>query len=253
MADKQSTDPLIAGFTAGVVSTSLLLPLDIVKVRLQVNETVGRRLGTMSLLRGILRHEGVAGIYQGWTPAVIGASVSWGGYFYFYEGLKRQLVAHKTGGDSMRPASEVLTAVDNFCLACTAGGIMVAITNPIWLIKTRIQLQMKKSSAKLNIKPYNGMLDAVLTIVREEGYLALYKGSGPAILLTSHGGVQFVVYEFLRKHFHYNRVNRTEPRGKQLTVLQRFELSTGYLTIGAVAKVYVGLLMVVLTNDTHQS
>lgn len=112
---------------------------------------------------------------------------------------------------------------------------MVLITNPVWLIKTRMQLQMKKSSEKLNIKPYDSMVDAMRTIVRDEGYLALYKGGGAAMLLTSHGGVQFVVYEYLRKHFRYNRVKR-DGEGQSLSVWEGLELSSGYLAIGAIAK-----------------
>jgi solute carrier family 25 folate transporter 32 len=111
---------------------------------------------------------------------------------------------------------------------------MVLMTNPVWLIKTRMQLQMKRAGEKHNIKPYRGMFDAARTITRDEGYLALYKGSGPALLLTSHGGVQFVVYEYLRKHFHFNRVKR--DNAADTSVWQRLELSSGYLAIGAIAK-----------------
>ena len=240
-----STAPLIAGFSGGVVSTTLLFPLDIIKVRLQVHEgslRAGRkrRLGSMRVLGGIIKHEGLSGLYAGWTPAVIASAVSWGGYFYLYEGFKRGLVEHRLGIQQphlkddapSHPSESVLTSADNFVLACAAGGLMVALTNPVWLVKTRMQLQMRRSSEQHNIKPYRGMLDAFRTIVKEEGFLALYRGSGPALLLTSHGGVQFVVYEYLRKYFHYNRAKRDDSR----SIWERLELSAGYLTIGAVAK-----------------
>lgn len=219
-----STTPLLAGFAAGVVSTTLLLPIDVVKVRLQVTT---RRLGFGSALRGILLHEGWRGLWVGWTPAVLGSAVSWGGYFYFYEGLKKQMVEFKGGQDT-----SILTSVDNFGLACTAGGLMVLITNPIWLVKTRMQLQMKRASEKHEIKPYRHMVDAFRTIARDEGALALYRGVGPAMLLTTHGGVQFVVYEYLRKHFHVNKAQRSA----QDSVLDFLEKSIGYLAMGAVAK-----------------
>mmetsp|Transcript_2074 Transcript_2074/g.4133 ORF Transcript_2074/g.4133 Transcript_2074/m.4133 type:complete len:343 (-) Transcript_2074:135-1163(-) len=244
----ESTAPLIAGFTAGVASTTLLLPLDVIKVRLQVHEGQ-ERLRALRAFRGILRYEGIRGLYVGWTPAVVGSAVSWGGYFYFYEGLKQELLAYKKDRQSALPSTSneastttttatptpSLNSVDHFLLACTAGGIMVGLTNPIWLVKTRIQLQLKKASQEHNIRPYNGMADAFRTIIREEGLLALYKGSGPALLLTSHGGVQFVVYEYLRKHFHYQRAHRSAASAS--SVWERLELSTGYLTMGAIAKI----------------
>jgi solute carrier family 25 folate transporter 32 len=114
---------------------------------------------------------------------------------------------------------------------------MVLMTNPIWLIKIRMQLQMKRASELLNIKPYRNIGDAVATIVREEGPLALYKGVGPALLLTSHGGVQFVVYEYLKKHFHFQRINREDTGRASQGLTKRLQKSAGYLAMGAVAKI----------------
>jgi len=245
------TVPLIAGFSGGVVCTTLLLPLDIVKLRLQVTESAKpwRRFRSFRILGGIVKYEGLRGLYQGWTPAVLGSAISWGGYFYFYEGFKRKLVDYRLSKkedtiSSQQPttstvsSAEVLTSVDNFILACTAGAVMVALTNPVWLIKTRMQLQMRKSSEQHQIKPYKNIVDAFRTIVREEGALALYKGSGPALLLTSHGGVQFVVYEYLRKNFPVERP-KWEDGAKDANVWLRLKQSAGFLAMGAVAKLYV--------------
>jgi len=259
-----STIPLIAGFSGGVVSTTLLLPLDIVKLRLQVTESSKpwRRFRSFRILGGIVKYEGFRALWQGWTPAVLGSAISWGGYFWIYEGFKRRLVEYKSsqqenqlilppkgaalvasddGSSCVKPVPPIgsgpsadLTSVDTFVLACTAGAVMVALTNPVWLVKTRMQLQMRKSGELHHIKPYNNMIDAFRTIVREEGATALYKGSGPALLLTSHGGVQFVVYEYLRKNF---PVERPKPEnGKDENVWLRLKQSAGFLGMGAVAK-----------------
>lgn len=237
------------------MSTMLLLPLDNIKVRLQVNEgdvslkpttttttelkpkRSRHRMGAMSIVRGVIRHEGVAGLYQGLAPAVIGSSVSWGGFFFIYEAFKKELRQRRA--DTLDNGKQyTLTPVDNFVLACSSGAVMVGLTNPVWLIKLRMQLQMKKASQHVHtsVKPYDGMIDAARTIVREEGFLALYKGSWPALLLTSHGGVQFVVYEFLRKHFHYARAQRDISSGENSSLIDRLEKSAGYLTMGAVSK-----------------
>lgn len=64
-------------------------------------------------------------------------------------------------------------------------------TNPIWLIKLRLQLQMKKASENLATKKvllYDGFMDAFQKITKKEGVMGLYKGTGPALLLTTHGG-----------------------------------------------------------------
>ena len=71
---------------------------------------------------------------------------------------------------------------------------MVFLTNPFWLIKTRLQIQGQKPDGK----KYKGFIDALITIPKEEGLLGLYKGIIPALLLTSHGAIQFAVYEYLK-------------------------------------------------------
>ena len=242
---KESLAPLFAGISGGAVSTVLLFPLDIIKVRLQVNEdsrSVSQagfsnnkhRLGSWRMLRGIVKHEGMIGLYQGLTPALIGSAVSWGGYFFLYEDFKQRLKSHK---GSLPNGSPTLTSLDNFQLACSAGAVMVFITNPVWLIKLRMQLQMKQAAEQLNAAHthYNSMSHAARTIVKEEGLWALYKGVGPALLLTAHGGVQFVVYEYLRKHFHVSRTQRDTSDSYQ-SILERLEKSFGYLTMGAASK-----------------
>eukprot|EP00980_Cylindrotheca_fusiformis_P028341 scaffold22592_cov129-Cylindrotheca_fusiformis.AAC.27 len=230
---KDSFSPLVAGILGGTVSTMMLLPLDNIKVRMQVHENRSGQLVSLRIVRGIIHHEGIVGLYQGLSPAIVGSSVSWGGFFFVYEGFKK-LLRQRSGLDENSP----LTPMANFQLACASGAVMVFLTNPIWLIKLRMQLQMKKSSERLQSapKPYNGLFHAARTIVKEEGFFALYNGTGPALLLTSHGGVQFVVYEALKKHYHYTRARR-EPDGADSPVLERLEKSMGYLTMGAVAKI----------------
>lgn len=44
-------------------------------------------------------------------------------------------------------------------------------------------------------------LDAVRVILREEGPTGFYRGLLPALFLTSHGAVQFAVYEQFKATF----------------------------------------------------
>ncbi len=134
-----------------------------------------------------------------------------------------------------------LTSVHHLLAAFEAGIIMVFLTNPLWLIKTRMQLQPGAAAQlkqPLAHEAYTGVWHAVRTIVREEGPRGLYKGrcvdgrtdvsirslahsvvatrpvsdmtytahtttppAGllPALLLTSHGALQFVTYEWLKR------------------------------------------------------
>lgn len=181
---------LVAGTCAGLISTVTLFPLDTIKVRYQVDETTSlsspKRI--VSAVRRILTVEGWRGLYQGLSAGMYGAGLAWGGYFFFYEQAKRRWL-----GDG-----EETTTFHHMAAAVEAGTLMVALTNPIWLVKIRMQLQLRESSLASTVKPYKNFSDAIRTIVRDEGFFSLYKGSVPALLLVSHGAVQFMVYERLK-------------------------------------------------------
>ena len=77
----------------------------------------------------------------------------------------------------------------------TSGLISATATNPIWMIKTRMQIQkaLKDESATA----YKSFWDAVVRIPKEEGYRAYMKGIGPALMASYHGAIQFTVYEMI--------------------------------------------------------
>ena len=67
------------------------------------------------------------------------------------------------------------------------------MTNPIWLIKVRLQSQPHDAPDR-----YKGLLDCIKTIYREEGIRGFWRGIVPALIGTSHGAVQMATYERLR-------------------------------------------------------
>lgn len=71
---------------------------------------------------------------------------------------------------------------------------MCFITNPIWVVKTRLQLQRgglrrgsipKGSPSSGSIVQYKGFFDGVRKIAQEEGVKGLYKGLGPSLVMVS--------------------------------------------------------------------
>lgn len=193
----------IAGISAGLVSTGALYPLELIKTRMQVFQKDAGYSSTYQSLRSVLRSEGASGLYRGMTPALLASSGSWGGYFYFYELSKKRKLGLLNSGNANYGDDDPAAAVKNQKLGVTdhllsgveAGVMLVFIFNPIFLVKTRLALQ----GADPNKAKYRGMVDALTTIVREEGVKGLYQGLVPALLLTSHGAVQFAAYEYMKE------------------------------------------------------
>ncbi|KAL0560389.1 hypothetical protein IC582_000793 [Cucumis melo] len=108
-------------------------------------------------------------------------------------------------------------------------------TNPVWLVKTRMQLQSPLHQAQ----PYSGLYDAFRTILREEGFAALYKGIVPGLMLVSHGAIQFTVYEELRKV-----IANSRSKGTRVDAQSSGELlnSGDYAVLGGTSKIAAMLL-----------
>jgi solute carrier family 25 folate transporter 32 len=80
--------------------------------------------------------------------------------------------------------------------AVVAGAVTNTLTNPCWVVRTRLQTQ-----SHLGGPPeYRSTLHAFQQIYRVEGFGALYKGLGASMLGLSHVAVQFPVYEALKTH-----------------------------------------------------
>lgn len=144
-------------------------------------------------LSKILREEGVRGLYRGLTPTLFALLPNWAVYFTTYERLKTAVAARVKPEWSSSPAVHMAAAAG-------AGAATMLITNPIWVIKTRLQTQNLgiKMGTGRNPALYKGTIDAFLRIAREEGLAGLYSGLGPSLLGVMHVVIQFPLYENLK-------------------------------------------------------
>ncbi|KAI2797831.1 hypothetical protein BLOT_015251 [Blomia tropicalis] len=190
---------LVAGISGGVASTLALHPLDLLKVRLAVNDgqvvTRPQYTGLTNAVVTIFRQEGIRGFYRGVTPNCWGAGASWGFYFLFYNSIKSHM--------SRDLPNQILGPTQHIIAACEAGALTLALTNPIWVVKTRLCLQYGAFN-ELAIDPtkrYHGMMDALRKVYHFEGVRGLYRGFVPGIFGVSHGALQFMAYEELKKYY----------------------------------------------------
>lgn len=90
----------LAGGAAGVVGWTCVLPFDTVKTRLQASVSPERRLDVGNVLAGILRKEGMAGLYRGWAAAVCRAFPANAAMFLGVETTQRVLRKHFADADA---------------------------------------------------------------------------------------------------------------------------------------------------------
>lgn len=145
------------------------------------------------------------GLYRGLTPTLVALLPNWAVYFTAYERLKTAI------GSRVAPEWSTSAGV-HMAAAAGAGAATMLITNPLWVIKTRLQTQNMgiRMGASGNPALYRGTLDALMRIAREEGVTGLYSGLGPSLLGVMHVVIQFPLYEGIKAHFAAKNPDRRE-------------------------------------------
>lgn len=208
-----SYEHLVAGTLGGLTSTLILHPLDLLKVRFAVADgqpSLKKNYRNISnALVTIVKEEGFRGLYKGVTPNCLGAGTAWGLYFLFYNSVKDQML--ETSQYPLGPLKHMFAGI-------CAGALTTAITNPIWVVKTRLCLQYgnveattaigkstKSSSSSPPLLPeskrYSGTWDAFKKVYKHEGVHGLYRGFVPGLLGVSHGAIQLTVYEKMKRSY----------------------------------------------------
>jgi solute carrier family 25 folate transporter 32 len=212
---------LIAGISGGAISTLILHPLDLMKIRFAVCDgrtTIPQYSSLTSAFYTIVKQEGVKGLYRGVAPNVWGSGSAWGCYFLFYNTIKNWIQA----GDSQYPLGPSL----HMLAAAEAGVLTLLVTNPIWVVKTRLCLQYGPEATLSTRECYNGMTDALVKIYRTEGVRGLYRGFIPGMFGVTHGALQFMTYEEMKTFYN---IYRGIPFDNKLTAGE-------YLTFAAISK-----------------
>ena len=163
--------------------------------------------------------EGTRAMFRGLAPTIYGVAPSRAIYFSSYSFVKSSLAPQYGAGSVVNMSSAIAAgsflrcvfvclcvcvsmclcgrSVDQcspsvfFCLffliVLSVGVFTATITNPIWVIKTRLQLQTARISSAAGVTgastgahggsiPYRGTVDCLQRIIREEGPRALYRG-----------------------------------------------------------------------------
>ncbi|SAM09294.1 hypothetical protein [Absidia glauca] len=182
---------LATGVSAGITEAAVIVPFELVKVRLQDKANAHIYKNAADALKKILQKEGVFALYNGLEATVLRHAIWNGGYFSVISSVKEVLPEAKNKNEQLR---------NNF-MAGTFGGIFGTMLNaPTDVVKSRIQSHMGEGPRK-----YNWTFPSIIAIGKEEGIRSLYRGFVPKVLrLGPGGGILLVVYDtvstWMKKH-----------------------------------------------------
>ncbi|KAF1841446.1 mitochondrial carrier [Cucurbitaria berberidis CBS 394.84] len=247
----------VAGGLGGMASATLTAPLDVLKTRLQSTyyqqHLAAMRtarglppIETMSFARSSILHiretgeilwqvpkaEGWRALFKGLGPNLIGVVPARAINFYAYGNGKRLISTHFNNGQE--------AAWVHLCSAAAAGVVTGTATNPIWLVKTRLQLD-KNTHADGRGRQYKNALDCTMQTIRKEGVRGLYRGLTASYLGVTESTLQWVLYEQMKLSL-ARREERVAASGRPPTVWDQTVELTGKVSAAGAAKFVAALI-----------
>lgn len=181
---------ILTGATAGATEAFVVVPFELVKIRLQDKKSAHLYDGTIDCVKKIVKQEGVLALYNG-LEATMMRHITWNaGYFGVIFQVKTQLP---------KPDGKQAELINNFVAGSIGGTFGTVLNTPFDVVKSRIQNSPRVAGS---IPKYNWAIPSLFVVGREEGLRALYKGFLPKVLrLGPGGGILLAVYTALMEVF----------------------------------------------------
>ncbi|KAL3480056.1 oxodicarboxylate carrier protein [Aspergillus californicus] len=183
-AEKQTQSlAVLTGATAGATESFVVVPFELVKIRLQ--DRASKYNGMLDVVRKIVAAEGPLALYNG-LESTLWRHILWNaGYFGCIFQVRAQMPTPEPGNKSQQTRNDLIAG----SIGGTAGTLL---NTPMDVVKSRIQNSPKVAG---QTPKYNWAWPAVGTVMKEEGFSALYKGFTPKVLrLGPGGGILLVVF-----------------------------------------------------------
>lgn len=177
-----------------------LIPGELLKQRLQAG--VFPNMATAFI--NTIRNEGFRALYTGYAATLIRDVPYTMLEFGLYAQFKRtfRLVSQKK---ELTPGEEVL-------LGGAAGGCTGFLTTPLDLAKTRLMTQPVGK-----VRQYNGVIDTLVKIAKNEGFPSLFKGSIPRVVwLVPFTALYFGIHEATKRSLLSRRMSLLASQGGQV-------------------------------------
>ncbi|KAK9282563.1 hypothetical protein L1049_005484 [Liquidambar formosana] len=170
----------VAGAAAGVVSTLVCHPLEVLKDRLTVNAEAYPSISIA--VSKIYKDGGIGGLYAGLSPTLIGMLPYSTCYYFMYDTIKKSYCLVKK--------KKSLNRVEMLLLGALSGFTASTISFPLEVARKRLMV------GALQGKCPPHMVAALSEVIREEGLMGLYRGWGASCLkVMPSSGITWMFYE----------------------------------------------------------
>ncbi|KAI5954377.1 AGC1 [Candida jiufengensis] len=209
---------ILAGSSAGACQVIFTNPLEIVKIRLQMQGNTKNlsKPGEIPIKHltasQIIKQLGIKGLYKGASACLLRDVPFSAIYFPTYANLKKYMFGFDPNDATKK---QKLSTWQLLVAGALAGAPAAFFTTPADVIKTRLQVAGKKNDIK-----YKGIIDCGKAILKTEGISAFFKGSLARVFRSSpQFGFTLASYELLQNLF---------PLHQPVTRESNFKAISGY-------------------------
>lgn len=192
---------------------------------------------TVQILHSIYSHEGFRALFRGLGANLIGVVPARSINFYVYGNGKRIL------NERFNPEGRENVWSIHLVAAATAGIATGTATNPIWLVKTRLQLDKNTASNDPSRgRQYRNSWDCIKQTIRHEGIRGLYRGLSASYLGVTESTLQWVLYERLKLALARREARRLATPTYTPSLLDDIEGFAGRFSAAAGAKLFAAVV-----------
>lgn len=163
----EAVKPFAIGSVAGCCAASVIQPVDMVKVRIQLGAAEGGSTSPIKITKQIMSREGPLAFYQGLSAAYMRQVLYTGSRLGLYD---------KFTGIVAVPGQPLPFWKTTIC-ALSAGGIAAVVGTPADL--TLIRMQADTMLPEAERRNYKHVFHAFRVILTEEGPMGMFKGAAP--------------------------------------------------------------------------
>ncbi len=164
---------LLFGGLSGMAATSVIQPIDFLKVQIQVQSEMGRgNIGPIKIAKEVIAKEGsVFALYRGIDSALLRqmvyCSIRFGVFYWIKDLIKKQ-------------QGREANFLENSAASLVSGAIGSLAGNPFDL--ALIRMQSDNNLPKEERRNYRNVFDAIGRTLKEEGVLTLWRGCLPTVV-----------------------------------------------------------------------
>ncbi|KAL1535430.1 peroxisomal nicotinamide adenine dinucleotide carrier [Salvia divinorum] len=242
----------LAGAGGGIIAQLVTYPLQTVNTRQRTErdqKEERRTIGTLEQMYQIVKQEGWERLYGGFAPSLVGTAASQGVYYYFYQIFRNKAEAAALKRRRKGSGDGSVGILSSLVVAALAGCVNVLLTNPVWLVVTRMQTHTKKNRQRRTglLSPEDAIPSAVepppfdtrhaiQEVYGEGGVLGFWRGVFPTLIMVSNPSIQFMLYETLLKKLKTRRLSSNEG-SSNITAAEIFLLGA-FAKLGATVVTY---------------